>query len=122
MRRYQKEYNHLVRMMKQLEIELPETIAGYGKMERYHMMDGAMSAKNKELLALGMSLVTKCDGSMLLHLRHAIKSGATRAEVLEVVSVAIMMGGGPIVVQATRALEALKQFEKKPSLTRLYDH
>ncbi|NND34955.1 MAG: carboxymuconolactone decarboxylase family protein [Saprospiraceae bacterium] len=122
MRRYHKEYDNLVRLMKELEFELPETVAGYEKMQRFHMMDGALSAKTKELLALGMSLISRSDGCVTLHLRHALEVGATKKEIMEVISVAIMMGGGPILIQATQVLEALKQFEKVPAATRLYEH
>jgi alkylhydroperoxidase/carboxymuconolactone decarboxylase family protein YurZ len=41
----------------------------------------------------------------------ALKAGATRAEVIETLGVAIMMGGGPATMYACDAYEALQQYE-----------
>ena len=44
-------------------------------------------------------------------MHDAVKAGATRQEILETIGISIMMGGGPAVVYAGQALEALDQFE-----------
>ena len=41
------------------------------------------------------------------HIREAVKSGATRHEILEAIEVAIEFGGGPATVSARFALEVL---------------
>jgi AhpD family alkylhydroperoxidase len=108
--------------MKELEQDLPETMSGYHKMKRNHAMDGALSAKSKEMIALGISLVTKSEGCINTHLHHALDRGATRNEILEVLSVAVMMGGGPVLIYAAQVLEALDQLEQMKQPARLYDH
>ena len=40
----------------------------------------------------------------------AVEAGATRAELLETVGVAILMGGGPGSIHAAHALDAIEQF------------
>lgn len=121
MKNYKKDHDHLLRLMKELEIELPETMAGFDKMQRSHSMDGALPAKTKELVALGISIVAKCEGCMTIHVQHALNAGATRTEIMEVVSVAIMMGGGPAVVYACQVLEALDEFRVSKQPASLYD-
>jgi alkylhydroperoxidase/carboxymuconolactone decarboxylase family protein YurZ len=39
------------------------------------------------------------------------RAGASREEIVEVIGVAVMMGGGPSVVYGCQALEAVDQFE-----------
>jgi alkylhydroperoxidase/carboxymuconolactone decarboxylase family protein YurZ len=40
----------------------------------------------------------------------ALKAEASRAEVMETIGIAMMMGGGPSVVYGCEALEAVEQF------------
>lgn len=42
-----------------------------------------------------------------------MKAGATKEEVSEIVSVAIVMGGGPSLVYGIEAMQALSQFEEQ---------
>ncbi|BBU59421.1 alkyl hydroperoxide reductase AhpD (plasmid) [Mameliella alba] len=69
--------------------------------------DGALSGGVKELMALSISIAIRCEDCIVFHLRAALKHGATRDDVIETISVAIEMGGGPSVVYGGRALAAL---------------
>ncbi len=122
MKDYKNLFEHVSRMMKELENEIPETMAGYEKMQRNHSMNGALSAKTKELIALGISITTQCEECIVTHLRHAIEGGASRAEILEVISVAIMMGGAPVMASAGHVLQAMNQLLEQKEPARLYDH
>ena len=42
---------------------------------------------------------------------HDFLPGATPEEIMEALSVAVLMGGGPSVIYATHVAEALEQFE-----------
>lgn len=56
--------------------------------------EGALSAKDKELVILGIEVSNKkVNPPPEWHARKAIESGATVEEVAEVVSLAIMLGG-----------------------------
>jgi len=48
-------------------------------------------------------------------LRHldAIKAGATDEEILETIGVSVLMGGGPALMYATHAYEAMKEFREE---------
>ncbi len=122
MRNYKKELEHLTRTMKELENEIPETMVAFTKMQRNHAMNGALSAKNKALVALGISISTSCQECITTQLHHVLNYGASREEILEVISVSIMMGGGHVLAYAGQALEALRQFEDQTQPARLYDH
>lgn len=83
------------------------------EMEKVTFCDGALSKKNKELIAAAIGVVTNCESCMQWHIEQAVKEGATKPEVLEAVEVAMEMGIGPATVNARFALEVMENcFEK----------
>ncbi|NBD94914.1 MAG: carboxymuconolactone decarboxylase family protein [Gammaproteobacteria bacterium] len=86
-------------------------MAAFGQLHKTNASDGALSAKTKELIALGIAITVRCDGCIAFHVHDAIQAGASRAEIVEAIGVAILMGGGPSMVYGTEALSALEQFE-----------
>jgi AhpD family alkylhydroperoxidase len=77
------------------------------KMERAAYSDGALPKKQKELIAVGISVVIDCESCMQWHIEQAAHAGATIQEVLEAVEVGIEMGGGPATVSARFALDVM---------------
>jgi len=78
-------------------------------MEEAAFSDGALPKKVKELIALGISVVTNCESCMQWHTEQAVMANATEAEVLEAVEVGIEMGGGPATVSARFALQVMER-------------
>jgi AhpD family alkylhydroperoxidase len=103
------ERRRLLRQAGELECALPRTMAGLGRLQREAFKDGALSGRVKELMAVGMSIVTHCDGCVQLHVHQALVAGATREELLETISVAILMGGGPAAISGAEALELIDE-------------
>ena len=66
--------------------------------------DGALSHKDKELIALASSIAIRCEGCIVFHSRACVRLGATRAEILEMLGVAVEMGGGPSAIYGAQAL------------------
>ncbi len=77
------------------------------EMERLAFTDGCLSKQQKELIALGISVVINCEPCMEWHVQQALKSRATEEQILEAIEVAIEMGGGPATVSSRFALKAL---------------
>ncbi len=73
--------------------------------------DGALNKKTKELMALSISIVTKCEPCMEWHLDQALQAKATDEEIYETIDVAIEMGGGPAGAYARFVLNALEYFK-----------
>lgn len=94
-----------------LHTALPEVMKGFGLMHRAAVADGELSTVTKELMALAISIAIQCDGCVALHMKAALKAGATRGQVHETLGVAVLMGGGPASVYATDALAALEQLD-----------
>ena len=77
------------------------------EMERAAYSDGALSRRQKELIAVGISVATDCESCMQWHIEQAAAAGASASEVLEAVEVGIEMSGGPGTVSARFALEVM---------------
>ena len=77
------------------------------KMEEAAFSDGALSKKHKELIALGIAVITDCESCMQWHMEQAVQAGATQQEIVETLEVAIEMGVVPATVHARFALEIM---------------
>ena len=71
--------------------------------------DRALSHKQKELIALAISIAIRCEGCIVFHTRACVKLGVIRAELLEMLGVAVEMGGGPSAVYGAQALACYDQ-------------
>ena len=112
MNTYPEQYRHLISGMKALGEALPETMAGFSALHKAATTSGALSTKTKELAALGMAICVRCKGCIACHVHDALEAGASREEILEIIGVAILMGGGPSMIYSIEAYEALNQFEE----------
>ncbi len=92
-------------------------VTGFARLRKKTVEDGALSAKVKEMMALAVSIALGCEGCIAYHTHDAIKAGATRPELLETISVGLMMGGGPGSIYAAHALDAVEQFLSAPEAT-----
>jgi AhpD family alkylhydroperoxidase len=113
---YPQFYDQVSATMAKYGKENPDAMAGFMKMHKAGSSDGALSAKEKELIALGIAITVRCDGCIAFHVHDAINAGATHEEIVDAIGVAILMGGGPSVVYGSLALEALEQFEVEGAL------
>lgn len=103
-------HNYLEQRLAQLGREIPGPMTGFARLHRKAMDDGALRSAEKQMMALAISIVVGCDGCIAYHVHDAVETGATRAELLETVGVAILMGGGPGSIYAAHALDAIEQF------------
>ena len=92
---------------------IPDTMKGFAAMRAAAHAEGALEPKTKELVAMAISVAVRCDGCIASHTNGAEMHSASREEVLETLSMAVLMGGGPSVVYAAQALDAFDQFTEK---------
>jgi AhpD family alkylhydroperoxidase len=102
--------NELREPGRELRQAIPDVYAGYAATQRAVMVDGALPAKIKELIALAIAVTRECDGCIGAHARSSAAAKATEAEVAEAMGVAILMNGGPGTVWGPRALAAFREF------------
>jgi AhpD family alkylhydroperoxidase len=108
---YPEYYGNLQKLMQKLGNELPAPMTAFGQLHHAAVDGGVLSAKVKELIALGIAITVRCDGCISYHVHDALEAGASRKEIAETIGVAVMMGGGPSAVYGSEALDALDQFQ-----------
>ncbi len=98
---------------RELRHAAPDTMKTFGEMARAAHSGEALDHKTKELIALAISVATRCAPCIAYHAEGAVKHGATREAVAETLAMAIYMGAGPSVMYAADALEAVDQMMKR---------
>jgi AhpD family alkylhydroperoxidase len=107
-----------IRDRKELHVSFLKNVGTYEsllRLEEKAFRDGALEKKTKELMALSISIVTKCEPCMEWHLNQALLAGAKDEEIYETIDVAIEMGGGQAGAYARFVLKALEYFKEKMS-------
>ena len=79
-------------------------------MEKNTYSDGALKKKDKELIAIGISVATQCESCMEWHISQAFSDGTSEEEILEAVEVGIEMSGGPGTVAARFAMNVMEYY------------
>jgi AhpD family alkylhydroperoxidase len=83
------------------------------ELEKAAFSDGALKKREKELIAIGISVRINCESCMQWRIKQAAAAGASYEEVLEAVEVGIEMGGGPATVSARLALQVMEEVYEK---------
>jgi AhpD family alkylhydroperoxidase len=84
----------------------PEALQAFGQLARAAMTEGSISAKHKELMALAIGITQHCSGCIGFHVKALHKLQCTRAELDEMLSVCVYMGGGPALMYAAETVKA----------------
>ena len=85
------------------------TYRAFSALHEAALADGALSRKLKEIMAVSIAIATSCEGCIAWHIGGAVKEGASREEIAEAISVAILMGGGPATYYGSHALSYLDE-------------
>ena len=86
-----------------------EPLKAFRELVRATGTDGTLPHRTKELIALAISIATRCEGCIVFHSRACVRLGVSREEVLEMIGVAVEMGGGPSSVYGAQALACYDQ-------------
>ncbi len=89
----------------------PEIARGFGGLFQATMKEGALSVREKELIALAIGLAMRCVPCINLHVEKCLHAGATREQILEAAGVAVMMQGGPSFTYVPEVIRALEHLE-----------
>lgn len=90
--------------------EMPEVMVGFSALAGAATKAGVLDKKHKELIAMALAVASRCNGCVGFHAETLVKLQASREELLETLSMAIYMGGGPSLMYAAEALEAFEEF------------
>ena len=87
----------------------PEVYRAFLEFDQKAFKDGAIPAKTKELIALGIAHITQCPWCIEAHVGRAAKAGATEQEIGEVIFVAMAMAAGAAWSHGGLALQCLEE-------------
>jgi AhpD family alkylhydroperoxidase len=87
-------------------------VAGFGGLFSKVMADGAISLREKELIALGIAVSVNCVPCIRAHVKKCLEAGAGKEQILEAAAVAVVMGGGPAYMHTAEVIDALEALEK----------
>jgi AhpD family alkylhydroperoxidase len=73
---------------------------------------GALDVRTKELLGLVASLVLRCDDCVTYHVLRCKEEGLSRAEIVEAMSVGLVVGGSIVIPHLRRAVDRLSEVER----------
>ena len=82
------------RQFKRMRELAPEAYRAWLEFDGKAFQPGAVDAKTKELIALGIAHVTQCPWCIDAHVKRAEKAGASPTELAEVIFVAMAMAAG----------------------------
>jgi AhpD family alkylhydroperoxidase len=91
---------------RELRSAIPDVVAGFRELHGAAVAPGALDTKTKELIALAIAVIERCDGCIASHAQAAARAGATRQEAAEAIGVAFLMNGGPATIYGPRAYAA----------------
>lgn len=85
----------------------PDAAAAFKGFSQAVFKEGAISAKNKQLIAVAVAHVTQCPYCIQGHTKAAVQQGATPEEVMEAIWVAAEMRAGAAYAHSALALDAM---------------
>ena len=101
-------YEKVKKDMGKLQAAAPDMMKGFGALFSSVMKEGALSLKQKELIALALGVGVRCEPCINLHVKKCLDAGATKEEIIEAAAVAVMMQGGPSYTYMPAVMDALE--------------
>lgn len=106
--------NDVSKALGTLRKEIPETMQGFGAMFKAALAPGALSALDKELIALAIGVSSRCDACIGFHVKALIRLGVSKEQLMETLAICAYMGGGPTLTAAA-AVRAYEEFTAAPA-------
>ena len=92
--------------LKKLNELAPDVMKAFWEFDKAAVVEGAISVKYKELIAVAVALTTQCPYCIEIHSNNARKAGATDVELAEAAMVTAALRAGGAVTHATHALSS----------------
>ncbi|MBI5960715.1 MAG: carboxymuconolactone decarboxylase family protein [Chloroflexi bacterium] len=99
-------YDH---MLSQLKQDMPKLGNGFEELQASAIATATLDAKIKNLTALAIAVMRGSQDAFELHVTNAVRAGATRAEIVEAIGMAMMLGGEPVAFNGGKALQFVEE-------------
>ena len=95
--------------------KMPKLAEAYNQFTQACFEEGMLSQKEKQMIALGISLYAQDEYCIIYHTKGCLDQGCTEEEILETVGVAAAFGGGAAMSQAvTLVQQAMEELKESP--------
>lgn len=105
-------YNQTGKLRDNFDAGLPGVMNLYSAFRKEAYKDSALNRKTKRLIALALGFQAGCSRCVIGQTKDAVEAGATRQEILEAVSIAVVMGGTAVSAETWRVIEVLDELGK----------
>ncbi len=78
--------------------------------------DGALPSETKELLGLVASAVLRCNDCIDYHLEQCAESGFTKAQIVDGLNVALVVGGSIVIPHLRHAVKTMELLQEEGTL------
>ena len=108
-----KKMEEVGRVMQSISEDNKEYMGAFMGLMQNTMAPGSLSVKQKELIALALSIAARCEWCISYHVKSAIEAGATKKELMETGYVVVLMYGSQAMMELNSMLDAIEKFYKK---------
>ncbi|AGO60950.1 MULTISPECIES: carboxymuconolactone decarboxylase family protein [Ferroplasma] len=108
-----KKMEEVGRVMQSISEDNKEYMGAFMGLMQNTMRAGTLSVKQKELIALALSIAARCEWCISYHVKSAIEAGATKKELMETGYVVVLMYGSQAMMELNSMLDAIEKFYKK---------
>jgi AhpD family alkylhydroperoxidase len=102
--------SEVTKLVGRLEAKYPTEANAFFNFMQKAESGPALTAREKELINVGIAVATQCQWCIAFHVKHAISAGATRDQVAEAGFMAVLMHGGPALMYLVPLFKALDEF------------
>lgn len=85
--------------------KMPKFAESFNAFTEVCFQEGTLSQKQKQLIALGISLYSQDEYCIIYHVKGCLDQGATEEEILETIGVTAAFGGGATISQAVTLVQ-----------------
>ena len=104
-----KEWIQYRQRLNKLMMENEPFFEKFGSLDDEVYSSGAIDKRNKELMGLAISVVTRCDECILYHIGGCKEAGATKEEMIEAIKIGVVGGGSITYPNARFAFEMMDE-------------
>jgi AhpD family alkylhydroperoxidase len=87
--------------LKKLEANVPDVLKPFWAFNKAVFTDGALTTREKQLIAVAVALTTQCPYCIEIHTKEARQAGASDAQLSEAALVAAALRAGGSITHAT---------------------
>ena len=109
----EKKMEEISRVMQEATKDNKEFMKSFMGLMQNAMTPGSLSLKQKELIALALSMAARCEWCISYHVKSALDAGATKKELMETGYVTVLMYGSQALMEMNSLLDAIEKLDKK---------